>query len=329
MIRFFFFFSLLSLNIINAQHTVVNQTVTLSPETEQEFLFAAGKGDVIGISLNRKKGKVSEITLSEYPDHLVFSDTNVKKLHTSITATREGIYTLVVKNNHKKICSFSLNVLVNTSRNKPLTVSYKIERDTTYGYQTLHYRTIDKTVTESLQNEQFYLNSRSNTVLKGGKNRVILPVNLPENTVEWFYVFTASRNEDDIKNTLHSFDLAASLTKFIDNDKSLSSAVASLNAPPGANICDIYLLDEENTLLFNNKKDFLYEIDASRENYKSGVVEVKEVNGKKTYLGINNTDNIYGIHVAIEIVAIVKTQETIEEFISIPIITSYEIPIVK
>lgn len=195
--------------------------------------------------------------------------------------------------------------------------------DTTYAYQTTQIQTTHILKTEAIQVDKFYINSASNALLKGGKNRIILPIQLPENTQEWYYRFTASRNEEDIHETLQTFSLAGELTTYIKSENPLKNAVNSLTTPPGADICDIYIFDENNAKLFKEKEDFDYEFGASRENYKSGIVVVKNKIENAIYIGLRNTDNLYGIHVAIEIVAIVNTKHQIEETVRIPVYTSF------
>ncbi len=197
--------------------------------------------------------------------------------------------------------------------------------DTTYAYQTTKLKKVEVLETQTVQNDKFYLNSKSNAYIKGGKNRVLLPINLPENTVEWYYAFSASRNENEIQNTLNTFNLAGELTGFIKEKTSLQQSVSTMNAPPGANICDIYVMNEENALLFKDKEDFTYSLGGSRENYKSGVVIVKDTVKDEVFLGLNNPDNLYGIHLAIEVIAVVKSEGLEEEVIRMPVITYYTV----
>lgn len=194
---------------------------------------------------------------------------------------------------------------------------------TTYGYETTQLTTITTNAAQAIQTDKFYLNSKSNALVKGGKNRVLIPIHLPENTQEWFYRYIASRDEVDVTSTLKTFSLAGELTQYLNSKNPLKNAVNSLATPPGANICDIYMLNETNAKLFKDKESFEYNISASRENYKSGNVLVKNNNNELVYLGINNPDGLHGIHVAIEIVAVVAQESQIEETIRIPIYTSF------
>ena len=323
-------FLILSLCSLISVAQNLNTVLSLEKNEEKEFLMAANTGDQIDLKIIKNSGpKISEILFYSYPNELISSEKKIKKFNQSITIAKKGIYKIVIRNTEKKKLQCQVIASVNTQYPQPLTIRYKTQRDTTYGFKVSQYRKLEQEKTVTIQNEKFYLNSRSNALVKGGKNRIVFPINLPKNTVEWYYVFSASRSEDDIKSTLSTFNLAASLTQYIEQDGSLQNAVSNLTAPPGAHISDIYVFNEENAKLFLDKKKYNYQITASRENYKSGIVRIK---GKKNYplfLGVNNPDNIYGIHVIINVVAIVKSEEIIEEMVNIPIITSYSVPFIE
>ena len=307
----------------------IDEQVILHPNEEKEFLIAANIDDDIDISLEVDKGGKPNISLNEYNGEQVFIEKNIKKFWTKTTSGSKSVYVIKVENPNKKESSFNLKVKVDSHDRVPVKLAYKIVSDTTYGDSVTRLKKVEVLETKTLQNEKFYLNSRSNAYVKGGKNRVFFPIYLPENTQEWYYLFSASRNENDIKNTLTSFSLASELTGIINSKQSLAGSVANLNTPPGADICDIYILDESNLKLFSEKEEFEYKIDASRQNYKSGLIQVKENYGNKVYLGINNPDNIYGIHVGVEVVAVVKVQKQVEETYREPNVVRRKIPYVE
>lgn len=325
---FLIFFSCITPVI--AQQKLLTHSEILAPGIEKEYLIAVDSGDTIEIQLERQKGsKIPEFSFSRYPNQLIFKESGLKKYNKRIIIPEKGIYRFLLINTKGKPIHYQFDVHSNKVNKRPMKIDYQVKKDTIYAYTTSQLVEVKSEHTEILQNEKFYLNSRSNAFIKGGKERIIFPVNLPKNTIEWFYVFTASRNEYDIKNTLKTFDLAGSLSLFLKEDKSLQSAVANINAPPGADICDIYLLDENNARLFIENDDFKYDLSASRENYKSGIVEVKQGSNQKVFLGINNPDNIYGIHVSFEIIAIVEKKELVTQKVNIPVITSYLHPYIK
>ena len=216
---------------------------------------------------------------------------------------------------HVIICFFLLTFGFTLAQNRKVI--------TTYGYETTQNTQLIVTSSESIQMEKFYLNSKSNALVKGGKNRTIFPIRLPKNTDHWYYRFTASRNEEVINQTLNSFILASEFSQYVNSEKPIQNAIQNLTTPPGAHICDVYILDESNAKLFKDKADFSYDISASRENYKSGNVSVNSPERPLTYMGINNPDNLHGIHVSIEIVAVIKRETMVRETIRIPIYTSF------
>ena len=77
--------------------------------------------------------------------------------------------------------------------------------------------------------------------------------------------------------------------------------------PPGADYCDIYLLDYANGNAFSSDQAFSYIIEGSRENLKSSTIKLDCcLNENQYYLGIRNNDSLNGIHIGIEVVAIIK-----------------------
>ncbi|WP_340066879.1 hypothetical protein [Ascidiimonas aurantiaca] len=328
--RVFTLFFLFITILLQAQESVVTGTFTLKEGENRVFLIPAEKGDTLKIDLQREKGpRIAVSTLKTLSGVSVFTEEKIKSLQKIIPVAKRQIYELTISNTASKEMRFQVEAKVATLRSYTLQIDYKVQRDTTYAYRTTRWKTVKKEVTQSLQTEKFYVNSRSNSFIKGGKDRVFFPVFLPPETVSWWYVFTASRNESDIENTLNTFNLAGTLTKYLDEDTSLQNAVLKFNTPPGANICDIYVLDEDNARRFGEKSDFIYNVDLSRENYKSGVVAANGYVPQKIYMGIRNPDNVYGIHVAVEIIAVVKTFESVEEEINIPVIVSKQVPYIR
>lgn len=308
--------------------TTYKEKLMLSPQEEKIYEVPGADGDAIQIEIDRDKGSKIDMEVTIYPQRPFFNESNFKSVKRIITVTTRGVYVIKLINTSDKQAVYDVNIFSQNYTGQPVTLEHKLVRDTTYGYRTKQYKTIEKLETRTVQNERFYVNSRSNAFIKGGKSRVIVPITLPEHTVEWYYVFTASRNEEEVKQTLNTFNLASVLSGYIKNDKDLKSAVANIVTPPGAEICDIYLLDEKNAKQFTEKEDFSYILDASRENYKSGLVRVWDHNSRKVYLGLSNPDNLHGIHIAVEVVAVVKRAETVEVTVNVPVITSKIIPVV-
>ncbi|APU10389.1 hypothetical protein A5M85_08865 [Cellulophaga lytica] len=321
-----FFTLLFCITTINAQQKQ-DTTFTVSKTEDYKLLFSANKNDHIHLSL-KAKGKGDIVyTISKYKDvNTAIFKTLGKKANYWLEAPDTDLYQLIIKTSNSKDSKISLNFKVDSFNKQAPIIAYKEVADTTYATPIKTDTEVTKLKTISLQQDNFYLNSRSNDLLKGGKSRVLVPIALPKNTVSWYYVFSASREEQDIKNTIKSFGLASTLSNYIDTENSFSGAVENLSPPPGANICDIYLLNEENALLFKQKEDYAPYLFGSRENYKSGIVNVTDTTKGTFYLGLNNPDNIYGIHIGIEVICIVEQQQTIQQMLSKPIITLKKVP---
>ncbi|WP_417443161.1 hypothetical protein [Joostella sp.] len=325
------YFLFLFLNVIYSQ-TNINEVVVLESDSEKSFLIAAQEGDVVSFNIKKIKGKkIADFTFSSLNDsNTVFSEDNFKSLKRSMAISEKSIYKLSFDNDSNKELTFSVQVNIDSQGKKPATIAYRTVYDTTYGPEKTELKEVSKLTTETIQKEQFYLNSKSNKLVKGGKDRVVFPVYLPENTREWFYVLTADRDKEAINKTVGTFSLASELSKYLDTEvSSISSAVTNLQAPPGAHICDVYLLNKEQAMLFRNNEDFTFSLDGTRENYKSGIIQVKEVPKEKYFIGIKNPDNLYGIHIGIEVVAIVETTETIPVLIKTPEIHTQKVPYVE
>lgn len=144
------------------------------------------------------------------------------------------------------------------------------------------------------------------------KSKVVLEVKLPENTVAWYYSFSASRDAAAIERTRKQLQLASKLTRLVDETGTTALALDLLTQPPGDNFCDILLLDSEKQIdLFQkeiNFKNMKYHVGGSRENYVSGNVGIttpERCQGSQ-YLGFSNPDAFYAVSVAVEVVAIVR-----------------------
>lgn len=154
--------------------------------------------------------------------------------------------------------------------------------------------------------QNIYLNSTSNEFWKNGKSRVIIPVDLPEGTVEWYYEYTSSRNKETVQSSSDSFKLASDLSNLIDATGLLNISINMLSTPPGSDVCDIYLFESEYYTNFLNGSHFNHFTTGTRQNFKSGVVQVRNQPLKKPMLGVKNNDMTYGINVSVQIVAIIS-----------------------
>lgn len=141
-------------------------------------------------------------------------------------------------------------------------------------------------------------------------NRSFVPIQLPPNTVKWFY--SVSSNFARPQN--ETLNLLAELSRYLDPTNGiLADIINSLDAPTGTADFNVYFIkDNENLDIFNDKSgNFLYYPEGSRKNINSGVVdvEVSTENSTTWYLGIENPDSNDDIYVLIEVCALVYEVE--------------------
>jgi len=161
---------------------------------------------------------------------------------------------------------------------------------------------------EVLSTQRFYINSTLNEIFKGGQSKVTVEITLPENTIEWYYAFSANRI-----NHFHeyetTFNLLSYLTYLFDPSGALKEGVQVMTEPPGANICNVYLFESSDRSSFfasSDKNNYQYIPMGTRENFFSGIVKMTDHLNGSYVIGLMNPDLLYGIHVTLEVVALVK-----------------------
>jgi len=271
------------------------------------YYYAFEKGDeiILNCDLLNAKG-TNEIIISTFPNNAIkYSNTEFRELNNiRIKVAERSIYKFTLKTNHILDRKCDLNISRIPESEKTVDFNPNVKR----GVRGIAKTIIDK--------EQYFINSGSNATFKGGTSRVIVPVDLPENTIEWYYVFSASRDKNEIDRTSQELKLTSELATMLLNiptggimGKATNIAVDNLTKPPGSNYCDIYLLDGQNQSLFQNKLQYKYFNEGTRENLASGLIKLTDFNKGIWYIGIKNPDNFYGVHAVLQVVAIVLENE--------------------
>lgn len=263
------------------------------------YLYAFEKGDeiVLNIDMTNAKG-TNVIEVFTYPDgNTIYSNDSFRDLtDVKIKVRERGIYGFSFASNHAfdRDARFVIERIPESkdSNDFNTTVSWK---------ETYKVEVVQKP-------QKFYINSGSHATFKGGKSRTTIPINLPDNTVKWYYEFSASRNESEVDNVSKTLDLAGELSSLLDQSGILQLGLSMLNQPPGSDYCDVYLIDHDNYTPFLSKQQFMQYPEGTRENLKSGVVEVECCHNSPLYLGLKNPDYKDGIHVVVEVAAIVKEE---------------------
>lgn len=322
----------------NNEQVLADLNIKINGAGKEELYFGLAEGDIVILDFKEAKGKgINSIEISEYYTNAsLYADFKPVKIEgKEIEVRNTGIYKFEFKNANLagRICAIKIRRVPGEEiPNFNTKVYWKTLYDTTYITTKEQYIAKDEykpTVLQSTQ--QFWVNSGMNATFQGGNSRVGFNITLPENTVEWYYTFSASRDKETVNKTSKSFDLLGKLTYLIDQSGSLDFAVSAIGSPPGDDYCEIYLMDYQNYTTFINKSgSFNYTIEGTRENFKSGTVKVKNSCQRGTwYLGIRNPASRDGIAVAIEVVAVVHNVEYATRDKKTPIITKKKVPYLK
>lgn len=181
------------------------------------------------------------------------------------------------------------------------------------------YNTVYEVVNLSPESS-FYLDSK----ISIGKKRTSMKIDLPENTVEWYYVFTTKLNKNDARNKT---GLISELVKVVSKVNVLTTiAVETLEEvlkPNGAGIAHVYLTDYNGYKEFTAKDPFgipLFSkprnpyLEGSRENQKDGIIKINDVTQGTVYFCFKNPSPTEGVFISLEIAAIVTKEEYVNEW---------------
>ncbi len=173
-----------------------------------------------------------------------------------------------------------------------------------------------KKVVVPIQEKLTYSLDGGLTASVNGNSRAVYEIELPENTIEWFYVFSSHSDEKTLKKTSEISSLASQLTRFLDPSGNTAIATSALITPSGSSQCNIYFLptkdDAEN---FLNKTDrsmsgddsWSYITKNSFEAVSEGKIKITNVLRGKCYLGFQNPSFNSPIKVVFEASAITET----------------------
>lgn len=149
----------------------------------------------------------------------------------------------------------------------------------------------------------------------GGKSRTAIKVDLPPNTIKWYYSFSTKKGKSGIQNMNLGLQLAGLLA---DPTGLISQATSIIKVPEGVASVDVYVCNRMNIDKFKKKVDnnggsFSYNYEGSVENTKDGVIEIDDITSGTIFLGLKNPSTGYGVTINIEVVAIVEHKTLIEK----------------
>ena len=170
-----------------------------------------------------------------------------------------------------------------------------------------------------VKGQTIYLNSKARL---GGKNRIVVPIRLPANTVAWYYSFTTVTT-NNVKKQVPSSGLHMQIAKLItDGALNLISAglvtniVSQLIKPTGSGAVDVYLTDANGLKQFE-RKDLvgMYSVnvpafysEGTAQNSRNGVFQIPIIRNDLS-LCLRNPSVTEGVAVSVDVVAIVSSQE--------------------
>ena len=163
-----------------------------------------------------------------------------------------------------------------------------------------------------LEPQSAYINSATNL---GGKTRIYYKIDLPANTVEWYYVFTTTPNPQGGNS-----DLFKQISSMLTANPFAEIVASALFVDSGIYPVDVFLMNNKSLSEFN-KKDIFDSYEYTRPshyaegtvlNSKEGKLKINDVNRGSFYIGIRNPSLSTGVNVKIEVVAVVE--ETVIDY---------------
>lgn len=149
---------------------------------------------------------------------------------------------------------------------------------------------ITQKVVQLFEQRNIHLNGGNMAVLGSGKkSRVCIPIDLPPNTIEWYYSFSTSNNKQSIDNLNLLIQLGGLLIANVTPlGTTLSSSgitetiLSQIKIPYGSHAIDVYLFDKMNMGKFEKRKDIWGDSlqlisSGSTENTTQGLIRVKDV----------------------------------------------------
>lgn len=291
-----------------------NSEFELEASASKEWFFACDSGDEIVLRCTVKNGGgFDKMEFGRYNESALLTVSSSSKHSEKLDIREQGIYVLRVHNTDQKN-QIKLSVRQKGASDFPRAnaISWVTVYDTLWSRPAKYMVDTTLYVAKTVhQSQHFFLNSASNLM---GRTRVTLPIELLQNTVRWFYTYTCFRDAEQAQKISKTFDLAGQLAGWLigSGGKLIGQAASVLTAPPGGDQCDVYLLDDKQMRAFRDKEDFTYKISGTRENYASGVVEIADEK-RDLYLGFRNSSVLHGIHISVEVAAIVEETQRIEK----------------
>jgi hypothetical protein len=171
-----------------------------------------------------------------------------------------------------------------------------------------------------IEGQTIYLNSKTRI---GGKNRIVIPIRLPANTVAWYYSFTTLATNTSATQIDGGQKLSTQLASLISGGAISASGVSVVGniayqiiKPTGSGSVDIYLTDRNGLQQFEQTDalgTYNYDVPAfyregTAQNYRNGTFHIQLLRND-LFLCLRNPSPTEGVVVSLDIVALVTTEE--------------------
>jgi hypothetical protein len=159
----------------------------------------------------------------------------------------------------------------------------------------------DYMVVPIISQQSFYLTVGFHAMGNNGSIQA-LQINLPANTVEWYYTVTTKSGRGQFSNS----DLTGQLVKLVDPDCGMATN-GSVRVPGGNGVCDVYLMTNPHEVkkYVDKRPAVSFLMNDSRKHCVSGVVPVTDFLEGSCFLVIRNPNSSHGVNVNVEVTAIV------------------------
>lgn len=151
----------------------------------------------------------------------------------------------------------------------------------------------------------------------GGNSKATIEVVLPRNTVEWYYSFTTSRNQQSDQNLSTAIGFTTKIASLLASSYTAGAsvkfeglaenAVKSIVIPGGSIPVNTYVTDNYNAQLFTNGKNFNPYIGGTNIQSISGssLIRVNPFNPGVFYIALYNPNATSGVVINVEVTATV------------------------
>lgn len=320
---------LLCSNILCSQKTidVTEQIITVNSMKTEELYFGFAAGDQIVFNCSeRDKKELREIEVLEYPYNSKFAVFKKSEIKNEILpVAKTGVYRFRFYNNAigSRKCKIKIQRIPASEETEGFNT--KIVWHTQYdtGYYAVQQPIVKQ---EYILQSIFSLTTQMNSSSKGNKSRIIFPVQLPENTIEWYYRVSVL-NVQRINET--HLNLTQELTTLMKQKEGIQFGPEDLLQLPGEAYCDVYIMSSENATRFEAGDEYKFSLVGSSQHIKSGITKVYGSCATPLYLGINNPDSDKEVHIQLECVAIVLKEKKEVEDVQQMNVAKRTVPVLK